>query len=195
MAHNRSLRQQLNNPVSLLIELGTVSFAGAMMGFASKNPYTGILVQPYTLLSPANQVAALPLPLPATAAACHCRCPPLCLRDVSLSSVLLLSSGGPRAHVGHVRRDGGGTRGGADGRQLVRLGAGQLLARGLGGPRQSRLLYRQDGLQLLPHPGERLFEVPLMLEEGNGWSNYRRFFKKNCSTNAIYFSLFTFFWP
>jgi hypothetical protein len=61
MAHNRSLKQQLNKSVSLLIEFGTVSFAGALMGFAAKNPYTGILVSPYTLISPANQVVLVPM--------------------------------------------------------------------------------------------------------------------------------------
>ena len=38
-----------------------VSFAGALMGFASKNPYTGILVAPYTIISPANQVVLVPM--------------------------------------------------------------------------------------------------------------------------------------
>jgi len=38
MAFVRSLSQQLNRPVSIGIELGTVSFAGALMGFAAKNP-------------------------------------------------------------------------------------------------------------------------------------------------------------
>lgn len=61
MAHHRSLAQQLNNPVAIAIELGTVSFAGALMGFAAKNPYTGILVAPYTLISPANQVVLVPM--------------------------------------------------------------------------------------------------------------------------------------
>ena len=61
MAHTRSVVQQLNNPVAIAIELGTVSFAGALMGFAAKNPYTGILVAPYTLLSPANQVVLVPM--------------------------------------------------------------------------------------------------------------------------------------
>jgi hypothetical protein len=61
MAHNRSINQQLNRPISILIELGTVSFAGALMGFAAKNPYTGIIVKPYTLLSPANQVVLVPM--------------------------------------------------------------------------------------------------------------------------------------
>jgi len=61
MAHNRSVVQQLNNPVAIAIELGTVSFAGALMGFAAKNPYTGILIAPYTLISPANQVVLVPM--------------------------------------------------------------------------------------------------------------------------------------
>jgi energy-coupling factor transporter ATP-binding protein EcfA2 len=61
MAHTRSVVQQLNNPVAIAIELGTVSLAGALMGFAAKNPYTGILVAPYTLLSPANQVVLVPM--------------------------------------------------------------------------------------------------------------------------------------
>jgi len=61
MAHNRALKQQLNKPISLILELGTVSFAGCLMGFAAKNPYTGILVSPYTLISPANQVTLVPM--------------------------------------------------------------------------------------------------------------------------------------
>jgi hypothetical protein len=40
MAHHRPFAQQLNNPVAIAIELGTVSFAGAFMGFAAKIPYT-----------------------------------------------------------------------------------------------------------------------------------------------------------
>ena len=60
LAHARSLTQQLNATTSLAIELATVSFAGALMGFASKNPYNGILRAPYTPLSASSQVVLVP---------------------------------------------------------------------------------------------------------------------------------------
>ena len=47
--------------MALLIEFGTISVAGFFIGFCSRQPFTGILLSPYSLMSPSNQAVLVPL--------------------------------------------------------------------------------------------------------------------------------------
>jgi energy-coupling factor transporter ATP-binding protein EcfA2 len=56
----RSLRKQSLNPVALLIEVTLGMLAGVVMGVSGSGTYQGVLVQPYTPLSPAPFESAVP---------------------------------------------------------------------------------------------------------------------------------------
>ena len=61
--HNRSLLQQYRQPSWLALELGVCVFAGGMMGIAATNVdelFSGILIAPFTPLSPSPNVQLLP---------------------------------------------------------------------------------------------------------------------------------------
>mmetsp|Transcript_10224 Transcript_10224/g.30503 ORF Transcript_10224/g.30503 Transcript_10224/m.30503 type:complete len:1000 (-) Transcript_10224:1198-4197(-) len=60
-AHNRGVRQWISNPFLVVSSLITVTLAGFVIGYATRQSFRGILQDPYTLLSPASDSGVLPL--------------------------------------------------------------------------------------------------------------------------------------
>eukprot|EP00968_Pinguiococcus_pyrenoidosus_P024510 scaffold4746_cov248-Pinguiococcus_pyrenoidosus.AAC.2 len=140
LAHNRSIKQQLNDSTGILIELVTISFAGLLMGFASKFVFEGILE-----VSPAAALCGSILQLQLT---------PTATRLNLVGAVHPAFAFQSSCHCpadGHVRGHGGGPGRGSAGREHVRPGARHLLARSGRGPQQAGVLHWKIVLDDVSH--------------------------------------------